>query len=183
MDAPEVAFGATPDDMFVLLCDWHGRVVWGSTAFEKLHIGDLAWNYLAEESRDAAQEAVARVITLQEHRMLEIANDRGQHFRVWLWPLSRPDIALCVLAITIPAELARLTARERECLQLLGQGKSTRYIASRLAIGLTTVHTHLRRCREKLHLDSVEGLISFAGRHFCAPEAPPFQKSGGRKRK
>src|SRR5687768_15046061 len=59
------AVDVTPDDKFVLLCDWQGRVVWGSMAFEQLRVGDVAWSYLAEESRELGREAVARVVTLR----------------------------------------------------------------------------------------------------------------------
>ena len=51
---------------------------------------------------------------------------------------------------------------KRACLRCLAQGKSTRDIAKELDIGLTTVHTHLRRSREKLGLTSAEALIGFA---------------------
>jgi DNA-binding NarL/FixJ family response regulator len=51
---------------------------------------------------------------------------------------------------------------------------STRDIAEELSIGLTTVHTHLRRSREKMGLLSAEALIGFAARYFFVP--PP---SGG----
>jgi len=44
-----------------------------------------------------------------------------------------------------------------------------RDIAKELDIGLTTVHTHLRRSRTKLGLPSVEALIAFAARYFYAP--------------
>jgi DNA-binding CsgD family transcriptional regulator len=162
----------TPDDKFVLLCDWHGRVVWGSRKFSQLCEGDLVWKYLAPDSEALVQEAVSRVVTLRENRVLEIANNCGQHCRVWLWPLNAPDVAVCVLGVVIPAELALLTERERECLQWLGGGHSTREIAEELDIGLTTLHTHLRRCREKLGLPSSDALISFAAR-YCgsAPQA------------
>lgn len=79
-------------------------------------------------------------------------------------------MALCVLGVMIPADLARLTERERECLQWLGEGHATRDIAAQLDIGLTTLHTHLRRCREKLGLASSDALISYAAR-YCAPQA------------
>jgi DNA-binding CsgD family transcriptional regulator len=74
--------------------------------------------------------------------------------------------------VVIPAQLALLTERERECLQWLGDGHSTREIAEELDIGLTTLHTHLRRCREKLGLPSSDALIGFAAR-YCgsAPQA------------
>jgi DNA-binding CsgD family transcriptional regulator len=164
--APDV----TPDDKFVLLCDWRGRVVWGSMAFEQLRTGDEAWIYLAEECQELGRDAIARVVTLREHRSLEVANNRGQHFRVWMWPLTAPDIAVCILGVTIPAGLALLTDRERECLQWLGEGHPTKEIAEELDIGLTTLHTHLRRCREKLGLPSSDALISYAAR-YCAPQA------------
>jgi DNA-binding CsgD family transcriptional regulator len=86
-----------------------------------------------------------------------------------MWPLNDPEIAVCVLATLIPAKIALLTDRERACLQCLAQGKSTRDVADELEIGLTTVHTHLRRSREKLGLASVEALIGFAARYFHTP--------------
>jgi DNA-binding NarL/FixJ family response regulator len=46
---------------------------------------------------------------------------------------------------------------------------STRDISKQLDIGLTTVHTHLRRSREKLSLASGEALIGFAARYFFVP--------------
>jgi DNA-binding CsgD family transcriptional regulator len=165
-----LAADVMPDDKFVLLCDWQGHVVWGSMAFEQLRVGDVAWSYLAEDSRELAREALARVVTLREHRSLEIANNRGRHFRIWMWPLTAPDIAVCILGVAIPAGLALLTERERECLQWLGEGHPTREIADALNIGLTTLHTHLRRCREKLGLPSSDALISYAAR-YCAPQA------------
>jgi DNA-binding CsgD family transcriptional regulator len=161
-----------PDDKFVLLCDWHGRVAWGSARMPQLREGDFLWDYLAPESQQFAKEALSRVVTLRENRVLEIANNRGQHCRVWLWPLNAPDIAVCVLGVGIPSELSLLTDRERECLQWLGGGHSTREIAEQLDIGLTTLHTHLRHCKEKLGLPTSDALISFAARYCaCAPQA------------
>jgi DNA-binding CsgD family transcriptional regulator len=49
-------------------------------------------------------------------------------------------------------------------------GQSTQTIAEKLGIGLTTVHTHLRRCREKLGLETHEALIAFAAKHCPPPE-------------
>src|SRR6476619_4633966 len=88
-----------------------------------------------------------------------------------MWPLNDPDIALAILAIRIPSELALLTDRETTCLRCLAKGMSTRDISKELNIGLTTVHTHLRRSREKLGLTTGEALIGFAARYFFAP--PP----------
>ena len=117
--------------------------------------------------------------------MVEAESDRGDHFRFWMWPLTEPEIAVCILGLRIPSELSLLTERERACLQCLAQGMSTRDIADELSIGLTTVHTHLRRSREKLGNISDEALIGFAARFFFvspdrgANESPSIRKRSG----
>jgi DNA-binding CsgD family transcriptional regulator len=98
-----------------------------------------------------------------------------------MWPLLDPERAVCVLAMRIPSELALLTKRKAGCLRYLSQGCSTREIADRLQIGLTTVHTHLRRSREKLGLASGEALIGFAARHFVSPPSETMAPGGARK--
>lgn len=51
-------------------------------------------------------------------------------------------------------------------------GFDTQQIAARLDVSLSTVHTHLRRAREKLKLPSVEALISFAARYSFPTDSP-----------
>ncbi len=55
-----------------------------------------------------------------------------------------------------------LSPREREVLQLLAEGQSTREIAEQLNLSVSTVETHRRQLKEKLNIDSVAGLIKFA---------------------
>jgi DNA-binding CsgD family transcriptional regulator len=168
---PKVALDVTLADTYVGLCDWHGRIVWKSGVGTRLQIGEELWKTAASRSREALRTAVASVVTLRENRTLIVENEWNEHFRVWMWPLIDPDIALAILAIRIPSELALLTDREAACLRCLAQGMSTRDISKELDIGLTTVHTHLRRSREKLGLTTGEALIGFAARYFFVP--PP----------
>jgi DNA-binding CsgD family transcriptional regulator len=169
--APESAPNVTLSETFVILCDWHGRVVWKSGTGERLKIGEDIWRSVSGTAKEQLKAAVASVASLREQRTLELENDRNELFRLRMWPLNEPDIAICILAVQIPGEIALLTDRERRCLQSLAQGKSTREIVTELGIGLTTVHTHLRRSREKLGLASAEALIGFAARYFYVP--PP----------
>jgi len=177
------AQNVTLQDTFVLLCDWHGKLAWKSTVTTRLEIGDYLWKNVSKRSKENLRAAVARVVTLRESCTLEVDNERGEYFRAWMWPLDEPDVAICVLGIRIPSELARLTDREKACLRCLAQGMSTRDISKELEIGLTTVHTHLRRSREKLGLASPEALISFAARYFFVPVAQDLGEGGaGQKR-
>jgi DNA-binding NarL/FixJ family response regulator len=57
-----------------------------------------------------------------------------------------------------------LTAREREVLQLLAEGKSNKDIAGLLDLSTYTVETHRRNIQEKLNLHSLAELILYAVR-------------------
>ena len=57
-----------------------------------------------------------------------------------------------------------LTAREREILHLLAEGKSNKDIAGALGLSLYTVETHRRNLQEKLNLHSLAELILYAVR-------------------
>jgi DNA-binding NarL/FixJ family response regulator len=55
-----------------------------------------------------------------------------------------------------------LTRREREVLQLLAEGRSTKEIAGRLGLSLKTVGTHRGHIMDKLNIHSVAGLTKYA---------------------
>ena len=56
----------------------------------------------------------------------------------------------------------RLTAREREVLQLISEGESNREIAERLFLSVKTVETHKANVMEKLELRTNADLIKYA---------------------
>ena len=58
-----------------------------------------------------------------------------------------------------------LTAREREVLQLITEGSSTRDIATQLHISVKTVETHRRQLMKKLDLFTVAELTKYAIRN------------------
>lgn len=55
-----------------------------------------------------------------------------------------------------------LTSREREVLQLLAEGKTTKEIAAQLHLSVKTIETHRLQVMEKLNLHSIAELTKYA---------------------
>jgi len=57
---------------------------------------------------------------------------------------------------------ATLTPREREVLQLIAEGMTTKQVAAHLNLNVKTVETHRRQVMEKIGADSVASLVRYA---------------------
>jgi DNA-binding NarL/FixJ family response regulator len=62
-------------------------------------------------------------------------------------------------------KLVRLSAREREIVQLLAEGKSNKEVASALHISVKTAETHRTNLMRKLDLHSISELVRYAIRN------------------
>ena len=60
------------------------------------------------------------------------------------------------------AALDPLTSRQRETLQLIAEGHSTREIAARLGVSVKTVESHRSQLMHRLDIHDVAGLVRFA---------------------
>lgn len=58
-----------------------------------------------------------------------------------------------------------LSVRERQVLQLIAEGNSTKEIAQRLGIGAKTVESHRSKLMRKLDIHDTAGLVRYAIRH------------------
>ena len=58
--------------------------------------------------------------------------------------------------------LERLTPRQREILQLIAEGHTTKAIAQRLCLSVKTVETHRVQMMERLDIHDVAGLVRYA---------------------
>ncbi len=65
--------------------------------------------------------------------------------------------------------LSTLTGREREVLQLIAEGKTTKEIASCLHVSINTIDTHRRQVMEKLDMHSIAELTKYAVRKGLTP--------------
>lgn len=63
---------------------------------------------------------------------------------------------------TAPPATRGLSSREREVLQLIAEGLSTKQIATQLHLSGKTIETHRRQIMDKLGIYNIAGLIKFA---------------------
>lgn len=73
----------------------------------------------------------------------------------------------------LPGPLEQLTPRQREILQLIAEGRTTKEIARTLNISAKTVEAHRAQMMERLNIHDVTGLVRFAIRvGLVDPDSP-----------
>jgi RNA polymerase sigma factor (sigma-70 family) len=79
-------------------------------------------------------------------------------------PISRQVIEgyMQRVADTTQDALANLSVRQREILQLVAEGNSSKEIARRLELSVKTVETHRAQLMDRLQIRDVAGLVRFA---------------------
>ncbi len=109
------------------------------------------------EKSDADKDLVAAVEALSNHRSFFTARAADMLLDGFSRPHAAPD----------PQALlrSRLTSREREIVQLLAEGKSSKEVAVALGISVKTAETHRANIMRKLELHSVSELVRYAVRN------------------
>jgi DNA-binding NarL/FixJ family response regulator len=106
---------------------------------------------------DAALHITAAVEAVAEHKPYFTSSVSKTLLRTYVAQArARPDAI---------SAISQLTAREREMVQLLSEGHSTRAASVRLGISAKTAETHRTRLMAKLGFHSVAELVRFAIRH------------------
>jgi DNA-binding NarL/FixJ family response regulator len=95
---------------------------------------------------------------------LELAISSVREGKTYLSPsISRTAIDSYLERIgDVVSPLEQLTSRQREILQLIGEGKNTKQIAFNLEISIKTVESHRLQLMERLRIHDVPGLVRFA---------------------
>jgi len=118
---------------------------------------------VVESIRAGAVGYLMKDVAVAEVRIAIESALRGD---VYISP-SAPKTITRMLALNDESEtspLSLLTARQREILQLIAEGQSTKEIGFRLALSTKTVETHRRLLMERLGIHEVAGLARFAVR-------------------
>lgn len=67
-------------------------------------------------------------------------------------------------AVPAPSSFSMLSPREREVLQMIAEGVSTKQMATRLKLSVKTIETHRKKIMEKLDISTIAGLTKYAVR-------------------
>jgi DNA-binding NarL/FixJ family response regulator len=113
---------------------------------------------------DAGRDLVAAVEALCQHRTFFSSKVSDMLLNSYLRHADKsPDSGLAAVATESPR--SRLTAREREIVQLLAEGKSNKEVAAALNISIKTAETHRTNIMNKLDLRSITELVRYAVRN------------------
>jgi DNA-binding CsgD family transcriptional regulator len=69
--------------------------------------------------------------------------------------------------------MSRLSDRELQVFQLVGEGRSTREIAEHLDLSIKTVETHYKRIKRKLGLNNATELLQHAALWVAGSSSRP----------
>lgn len=123
-----------------------------------IHVSE---EYVLRALRAGASGYLVKDASVSELELAIRAVDRGQ---TYLSPsVSRPVVAdYMQLASADAAPVDPLTPRQREILQLIAEGHSTKEIASKLDVSVKTAETHRAQLMERLAIHDVAGLVRYA---------------------
>jgi len=114
--------------------------------------------YVLEAMRDGVSGYVLKSRALED--LVRAIHEVSEH-RVYLSPgISDVVVRAYMAKASIAPDL--LSQRERQVLQLVAQGKTTREVAQLLGISYKTAETHRSRIKAKLDIHDTAGLVRYA---------------------
>ncbi len=144
IDAARKILAERPDTKIIML-SMHADKRYIQTA---LQIG--ARGYILKES--AAQEVIEAIDSVNKGELFFSLSVRDQVLRDYVkWIRDNRNITE-----------SPLSGREREVLQLLAEGKSTKDIAALLYVSVKTIESHRKQIMDKLNLHSIAELTKYA---------------------
>jgi DNA-binding NarL/FixJ family response regulator len=124
--------------------------------------------------RALAAGAVGYLLKNAERSELDLAVRSVAGGTAWLSPaVSKLVLAAYARGHAVPDDtLESLTPRQREVLQLIAEGNSTKAIARKLAVSAKTVETHRAQLMDRLDIHDIAGLVRYAIRTGIVQSEP-----------
>lgn len=138
----------------VIIVSMHGVGRFAEEAMRAGAKGFLMKDVAARELQEAIHVVMRGEIYLCRSVAQEVFNEYRQHLR-GRYALGEKD----------PQEQVRLPPRQRQILQLIAEGNTSKEIAARLHLSDKTVDVHRARLMQRLKLHDVAGLVRYAIHH------------------
>jgi DNA-binding NarL/FixJ family response regulator len=144
VDAARQILKDNPDQVILILTAVDSEQV----VRDCLEAGVRGWVFKSDSTEDlmTAVEALQRRKTVFSSRVSDLIMDAYKRHRV----------------VPIASNVARLSPREREVVQLVCEGKASKEIASILGVSLATAETHRSNILRKLGLHCIAELVLYA---------------------
>jgi len=118
--------------------------------------------YVLQALRAGATGYVIKDADMEE---LEFAIKAVSQNQLYLSPaISKHLVADYLWRVGEPTSFEKLTTRQRQILQLIAEGSTTKRIAETLQISLKTAETHRMQLMEHLDIHDIAGLVRYAVR-------------------
>lgn len=117
--------------------------------------------YLKEALRAGASGYLLKDADRSELELALKAVCRGETYLTSAMAKFTLDV-YCRQGAAAAGPLGKLTGRQREILQLIAEGSSTKQIAHRLDLSVKTVETHRAQLMERLDIHDIPGLVRLA---------------------
>ena len=114
---------------------------------------------------DAARDLISAVQALRRDNTYFTSRVAEMVLEGYLKPVTK--------AVPLAPLRSRLTPREREVVQLIAEGKSTKEVAIALQLSVKTAETHRSNIMRKLELHSVSDLVLYAVRNNIVTVVQP----------
>jgi len=123
-----------------------------------MHAGET---YVAQALRAGIAGYLLKDSAIAELEMALEAVSRGE---TYLSPAVTGRVVTSFLSGQGPpaGPLEGLTSRQREVLQLIAEGRSSKEIAAQLGVAVKTIETHRTQIMERLDIHDIAGLVRFA---------------------
>ena len=130
-----------------------------------------AEEFVRRAMRAGASGYVVKDSVPMELRMAIEALARGQ---MYVSPrVSRHLVTALTPGASSDSSLGSLTLRQRQVLQMIAEGKSTKEIAAALELSAKTIETHRAAIMARLGIRDIAGLVMFAARnHLVTLDGP-----------
>ncbi len=129
---------------------------------QTLHIVQMQLDLINDAVAQLTDRASRELIAYHSHNLTVTLAQLEEELGSFVTEINKPNL---VAQEALENPLIKLSAREREVMQLIVDGKANPEIAELLYVSETTVRTYRSRILQKLELDDVTALIKFALKH------------------